>query len=249
MRREDAPEAICVFDTETGGVDITSDRIFTAYAMIRTIDGETVKEKSWVINPGIPMSPEASAINGLTDDFIKKNGIPARQGINEIYTFLSDARRAGVPIVGYNMPFDLGILSHEVRRHFGFDMWDTLGDPTLEPAPRFFDPFVYDVGTVQKRRGNRKLMTVAGQHYGIPIEEARLHEAKYDVEVTSRLAWKMFRQSAWTIDEMQPMMVAWRKAYADNLTDYFASVGKTEADGSPIVVDSSFPWNREGETK
>ena len=244
MRKEDAPDAICVWDTETGGVEITRDRIFTAYAMIRSITGETLAEQSWVLNPGVPMSPEAAAINGLTDDFIQENGIPARKGINEIYMFLSNAVRAGIPLVGYNTPFDLGILSHEVRRHFGFDMWDTIGH-----RAQFFDPFVYDVGNVIKRRGNRKLMTVAGQHYGIPIDPARLHEAQYDVEVTNHLAWKMLKQSPWTLAEMQPLQVQWRKAYADNLTKYFASVGKTdEKTGLAIVVDPSFPWNREGET-
>lgn len=233
-----------MWDTETGGVDITSDRIFTAYAMLRHISGETIAEKSWVIDPGVPMSPAAAEINGLTDDFIKENGVRPDLSINEIYMFLSDAVRKGYPLVGYNTPFDLGILSHEVRRHFGFDMWDTFGH-----RAQFFDPFVYDVGMVQKRRGNRKLMTVAGEHYGIPIDESRLHEAKYDVEVTNHLAWKMFKASPYTLAELQPLQVQWRKAYADNLTDYFARIGKTEEDGSPIVVDPSFPWNREGETK
>ena len=243
MRREDAPKVICVWDTETGGVDITSDRIFTAYAMLRSITGETLKEKSWVINPGVPMSPAAAEINGLTDEYIQENGMPARHAINEMYMFLSDSVRAGIPLVGYNTPFDLGIMSHEVRRHFGFDMWDTFGKDAL-----YFDPFVYDVGTVRKRRGNRKLMTVAG-HYGIELDESRLHEAQYDVEVTNHLAWKMLKASPHTLAELQPLQVEWRKAYAENLTRYFASVDKTEEDGSPIVVDPNFPWNREGETK
>lgn len=242
MRKDQAPEVICVWDTETGGVHIERDRIYTAYAMLRHIDGTTLKEKSWVINPGEPINPAAAEVNGLTDEFIKANGVPSRQGINEIYMFLSDAKRAGYPIVGYNQAFDLGILSHEVKRHFGFDMVDTLGDA------QFFDSFVYDVGTVIKRRGNRKLMTVAGQHYGIPIDESRLHEAKYDVEVTNHLAWKMFKQSPWTVAEMQDLQLQWREAYAHNLTNYFASVGKTEEDGSPIIVDDSFPWNNKKET-
>lgn len=243
MRREDAPEKILVWDTETGGVDITSDRIFTAYAMLQSIEGETLKEWSWVINPGVPMSPEAAAVNGLTDEFIQANGMDARKGINEIYMVLSNAVRRGIPLVGYNTPFDLGILSHEVRRHFGFDMWDTIGERAT-----YFDPFVYDVGTVKKRRGNRKLGTVCG-HYGVPFNEADAHDARYDVVKTNHLAWKILKLSPYTLAEMQDLQVQWRKAYADNLTEYFASVGKTEDDGSPIVVDPSFPWNREGETK
>lgn len=238
MRREDAPEAICVFDTETSGVDITRDRILTAYAMIRTIDGRTTSELSLTLDPGVEVPEAASEINGLTTEFIRANGTDARKGIYDLYMFLSDAARGGIPIVAYNMPFDLGILSHEVRRHFGFDTEKTLG-----LTAHFFDPFVYDVGTVEKRRGNRKLMTVAG-HYGIPIDESRLHEAKYDVEVAGKLAWLMLQQSPHTIPEMQELQVGWRKRYADNLTAYFARVGKTEEDGKPIIADDSFPWDK-----
>lgn len=242
MRREDAPKAILVWDTETGGIDIASDRIFTAYAMLKSIDGETLRDWSWIINPGTPMSPEAAAINGLTDEFIQANGTDSRTAINEIYMVLSNAVRKGVPIVGYNNAFDLGILSHEVKRHFGFDMWDTLQGEGV-----FFDPFVYDVGMVEKRRGNRKLGTVCG-HYGVPFDEADAHDAKYDVEKTNHLAWKMLKQSPYTLAELQQKQVEWRKRYADNLTAYFARVGKTEEDGSPIIVDDSFPWNRTKET-
>lgn len=242
MRREDAPKAILVWDTETGGIDIAKDRIFTAYAMLQTIEGETKREWSWTINPGVPMSPAAAAVNGLTDEFIQANGMDARAGINEIYMVLSNAVRQGVPIVGYNNAFDLGILSHEVKRHFNFDMWDTIGQKAT-----YFDPFVYDVGMVQKRRGNRKLGTVCG-HYGVPFDEADAHEARYDVVKTNHLAWKMMQRSPHTLAEMQTLQVQWRKRYADNLTSYFASVGKTEEDGSPIVLDDSFPWNRKKET-
>lgn len=242
MRREDAPKAILVWDTETGGIDIASDRIFTAYAMLKSIDGETLRDWSWIINPGTPMSPEAAAINGLTDEFIRANGTDARTAINEIYMVLSNAVRKGVPIVGYNNAFDLGILSHEVKRHFGFDMWDTLREEGV-----FFDPFVYDVGMVEKRRGNRKLGTVCG-HYGVPFDEADAHDAKYDVVKTNHLAWKMLKQSPYTLAELQEKQAEWRKRYADNLTAYFARVGKTEEDGSAIVVDDSFPWNRTKET-
>lgn len=242
MRREDAPKKILVWDSETGGVDIASDRIFTAYAMLQSIEGETLKEWSWVIDPGVPMSPEAAAINGLTDEFIQANGMDSRKAINEIYMVLSNAVQRGIPIVGYNNAFDLGILSHEVRRHFNFDMADTIGKNGI-----FFDPFVYDVGNVKKRRGNRKLGTMCG-HYGVPFDESEAHDAKYDVVKTNHLAWKMIKLSPYTLDEMQDLQLQWRQDYAHNLTDYFASVGKTNDDGSAIIVDDSFPWNRQKET-
>lgn len=239
MKRADAPEAICAWDVESTGVDIANDRIITAYAMIRTIDGHTTREGRWTLNPGIEVPEGASAVHGMTTEWVQANGGDARAGINDIYMFLSDAVRAGVPIVGYNNSFDLGMLSHEVRRWFDFDMTDTIGANGV-----FFDPIIYDRATDKYRKGGRKLMDVA-RHYGIEIDESRLHEAEYDVIVTSKLAWILFKKSPYTLAELQPLQVQWKNAWAKHLTEYFASQGKTEEDGSAIQVDGSFPWKKE----
>lgn len=235
MRKEHAPRAICVWDTETGGVDITTDRIYTAYARIRNIDGETLKEQSWVIDPGEPMNPEAAAVNGLTDEFIKANGMSSPKAISEIFDFLSRAKHQGYPIVGYNNSFDLGILDHEMRRHFSVELKHLLGDAL------FFDPIVYDRAMDKYRKGKRTLEMVA-PHYGVPFDPELAHDAKYDVEVTCKLAWRIFQKSPYTLVELQDLQVGWKKEWAKHLTEYFASINKTEPDGSPIVVNGRFPW-------
>ena len=239
MKRSEAPLEICVWDVESTGVDITQDRILTAYAMIRSIGGETIREESWVLDPGVEVPQGASDVHGMTTEWIREHGTSHKHGINDIYMFLSDAVRMGAPIVGYNNSYDLGILSHEVRRNFGFNMAKTIGENGV-----FFDPIIYDRAMDKYRKGKRTLEHVAPV-YGVPFDPELAHDAKYDVEVTSKLAWRMFQKSPYSLDELQDLQVAWKRDWAEHLTEYFASQNKTEEDGSPIVVDGSFPWKKE----
>lgn len=243
MRKEDAPQRICTWDTETSGVDITSDRIITAYGRIRNIDGETEKELSVVINPGVPIPKGASDVHGMTDEWVAEHGGDPRKGINDIYMFLSDAVRAGIPVVGYNNSFDLGILSHEVQRHFKFDMWETIGIHGI-----FFDPLVYDRAMDKYRKGKRTLEHVAPV-YGVSFDPELAHDAKYDVEVTCKLAWKMFQQSPYTLQQLQGWQPIWKAEWASHITEYFESIGKTNDDGSKIIVSGDFPWERGGKNE
>lgn len=240
MKRSDAPYAICVSDAETSGVDIENDRIITFYAMMKSIKGETLAEKSWVIDPGIDIPQGASDVHGMTTEWVRENGRKdVSAAIHEIAEFHFLAANRGYPIVGYNHSFDLGMLDRELRRYNRHaDLSGSL------QAATFFDPIVYDRAMDKYRKGGRKLMDVA-RHHGIPIDESRLHEAQYDVEVTSRLAWLLLKKSPYTVDELQDKQLAWKSSWAEHLTEYFASQGKTEEDGSPIQVDGSFPWKKE----
>ena len=54
------------FDIESTGLNVIRDRIIQL-AMIRYHkDGSPSIEKSYLINPGIPISPEAMAVHGIT---------------------------------------------------------------------------------------------------------------------------------------------------------------------------------------
>lgn len=237
MRREDAPKGLCVSDAETSGVDIANDRIITFYAMVTNIKGEVLREQSWTIDPGVEVPQGASDVHGMTTEWVRENGRKdAATAIEEIERFHYRAVVEGYPIVGYNHSFDLGMLDNEMKSHWGVG---------LElPGAEFFDPLIYDRAADKYRRGKRKLMDVA-RHYGIEIDEGKLHDAKYDVEITSKLAWRLLQKSPYTLAELQPLQLQWKRDWAEHLTEYFASQGKTEEDGSPIVVDGSFPWKKE----
>ena len=241
MRFEDAPKAICVFDVESTGTSIENDRIITCYAMIQSIKGEILEEKHWVIDPGVDVPKGASDVHGMSTEWVREHGRKdAERAIREIAGFLDEAQMRGCPIVGYNSSFDLGILDRELVRHGA----GGLGTG-LSMATEFFDPIIYDRAMDKYRKGGRKLMDVA-RHYGIPIDESRLHQAEYDVIVTARLAWLLLKKSPHTVSELQGLQEAWKRDWAGGLTKYFANSGKTEPDGSKIIVDGSFPYEVKG---
>ena len=241
MRFEDAPKAICVFDVESTGTSIENDRIITCYAMIQSIKGEILREQHWVIDPGVEIPKGASDVHGMSTEWVREHGRKdAERAIREIAGFLDEAQMRGCPIVGYNSSFDLGILDRELVRH------GAVGLGTgLSMATEFFDPIIYDRAMDKYRKGGRKLMDVA-RHYGIPIDESRLHQAEYDVIVTARLAWLLLKKSPHTVSELQGLQEAWKRDWAGGLTKYFANSGKTEPDGSKIIVDGSFPYEVKG---
>ena len=56
------------FDIESTGLNVIRDRIIQL-AMIRyNQDGSPPIEKSYLINPGIPIAPEAMAVHGITPE-------------------------------------------------------------------------------------------------------------------------------------------------------------------------------------
>ena len=61
---------LVVFDIESTGVNARQDRIIELAAIRVEPDG-TETEKCWLLNPGVPIPPETTAIHGITDDIVK----------------------------------------------------------------------------------------------------------------------------------------------------------------------------------
>ncbi|MBP7238681.1 MAG: 3'-5' exonuclease [Saprospiraceae bacterium] len=99
------------FDIESTGLNVIRDRIIQL-AMIRYHkDGSAPVEKSYLINPGIPISAEAMAVHGITPEDVADKpsfGMLA----NEIFEFIGDA-----DLAGYNSNrFDIPVLMEEFAR-------------------------------------------------------------------------------------------------------------------------------------
>ncbi len=58
------------FDCETTGTDISKDRIIEISLLKLFPDGHE-EINTFLINPGIPIPPEATAIHGITDEDVK----------------------------------------------------------------------------------------------------------------------------------------------------------------------------------
>jgi DNA polymerase-3 subunit epsilon len=166
------------FDLETTGVDPETARIVTAcVALVDGSGGRPLATTTWLVDPGVEIPEQATAIHGITTEQVRADGRPAAECVAEIarYLFTSNG-----PIVAFNACYDLTVLDREMRRHgIGVQLPDRL---------TVVDPFVLDKHVDKYRRGSRKLVDQC-THYGVRIDGA--HDASFDAVAAARVAWRI----------------------------------------------------------
>lgn len=231
------PERLHVFDTETSGVNVARDRILTCYSAEYLPDMRVVQEHSWTIDPGIEVPEGAAAVHGMSTQWIRANGRKDPQNaVGEIFNDLMDAIGRGVPIVAFNLRFDLTLLHYELLRHG----WMNGVMPLLERGV-FYDALVHDKGRDKFRKGGRKLQALC-EHYGIEFDEAAAHDASYDVLKAAELSWKLLaKERKLGVAELMPLLIEWKQEQDESLEAYFTRTGKKNEDGSAIKIDRGWP--------
>lgn len=202
------------FDVESTGTNVETDRIVTATVM--TIVGSTPRVRSWLINPGIDIPAEATAVHGITTEHARAHGTPAPDAIAQIRQALVDELYAGRPLVIYNAPFDLTMLDRECMR-YGIEPLGAARVPT-----RVIDPLVIDREVDKYRKGSRKLVDVAA-HYGITLSEEDAHTSAGDCLATGRVAWCLGKRTPagrMDIDQLQTWQREAHSRWAANFEGY-----------------------------
>jgi DNA polymerase-3 subunit epsilon len=162
------------FDTETTGRDPKEVRMVSA-ALV-TSDGQ---KWTFLIDPGVEIPVEATAIHGITTEHAREHGRAPREALDEIADLVATQFRAGVPLVVFNAPYDLTLLEAELQRH---------GLPSLasrSPLAPVVDPLVIDRYADKFRKGGRTLENQC-RHYGVDISQA--HDAAADALAAMQLA-------------------------------------------------------------
>ncbi len=100
------------FDLETTGIKPTMDMIIEIGAVL--FEGsKSVKTYGTLVDPGVPIPPDASAVNGITDEMVK--GKPSVADVlADFADFCGD-----FPLVAHNAPFDFKFLLEDVKLHRG----------------------------------------------------------------------------------------------------------------------------------
>ncbi|MBN9195431.1 MAG: 3'-5' exonuclease [Microbacterium sp.] len=229
----DAPpwsRVIGVFDLETTGVDVAADRIVTAHVGLLDGAGSVLRARDWLADPGIAIPEGATAVHGVTTEHARTHRQPARTVTAEVIAALTELFDAGIPVVAYNAPFDFSMLKNEALRH-GVT-------PIVSPAP-VIDPLVMDKAYDRWRRGKRTLSVVA-EHYAVRLDDA--HEAAADAVAAGRVALALAdRFAPWlppTVQELHTRQIAWARAQAASLTDYFIQIGRLAPEER---LDGSWP--------
>lgn len=88
-----ADDPMSPFDIESTGVDTETARIVTASVV--TIVGSTPRVRSWLVDPGVDIPAEATAVHGITTEHARSHGVKASYAVAEIREALSDALYEG----------------------------------------------------------------------------------------------------------------------------------------------------------
>lgn len=101
---------LCVFDLETTGTQVAKDRI-VEISILKVNPDASRESKTWLVNPGIPIPSETSAIHGITDEKVKD-----APTFKEIASKVMDMI-AGTDLGGFNSNrFDVPLLAEELLR-------------------------------------------------------------------------------------------------------------------------------------
>ncbi|MFB6809456.1 exonuclease domain-containing protein [Streptomyces sp. NPDC056387] len=228
------------FDTETTGPDPLQDRIVTA-ALIARGGGLPDRAMSWLINPGIPIPPEATEVHGI-DDATAATGADPAAALDDIADHLARALAYGMPLVAFNLSFDWTILARDLERHRLPTMAERMPEGTV---PGLVDPLVIDkqFDRYVKGTGMRKLKPTA-ERYGVELVD--WHTAEADALAALLIAEAQFERFPLLADYHPASLFAkqqrWRADQAASLQHYYRTKASPEQGGDPNkVIDGSWP--------
>lgn len=225
-------EPMVGFDTETTGVSTATDRIVTAALITRTGNGEPT-QRTWLIDPGIPIPARATEVHGITTERARAEGQTPADALAEIADLLASALGSGIPVVGFNVQYDLSILETELARN---------GLPTLaERLPGgirpIVDPLVLDRHLDRYRRGKRKLIDMC-ETYGVSVNPDALHAADADVlatlDLVRAIAARYPTLGQVALNDLHDQQVEAHRVWALHFASYLAGKGITEDLPSPL---------------
>lgn len=209
-------EQLAVFDLETTGVDVRTARIVTAYVGRLDGTGAVIDQASWLLDPGVDIPPQATAVHGITTEAARNEGMDASRGVAEIAARLRDVLAEGIGLVIYNAPYDLSLLAAECARH-GVE-------PLHDPRP-IIDPLVIDRAVDRYRRGKRTL-SAACEVYGVTLEN--MHDAASDAIAAGLVAQRLARayetELAISAEELHDHQVEWSALQAQSFQEYMRRV-------------------------
>ena len=180
---------IALLDVETTGRDASVDRV-VEIGIVVARHGIVTARYNWLLNPGIPIPAEVSAIHGIKDEDVKDS--PRFEAIaHEVAAALS-----GCVPAAYNAAFDRAFLVSEFGRTASHAPTPAPADgapaPTaLAPALRkdveWVDPLVW-AREIQQGEKSRALGEVAAR-LGVKLENA--HRASDDAEAAMLVLYSL----------------------------------------------------------
>ncbi len=177
-------EQLAFIDVETTGLSASRGDRIIEIAIVGMHQGRITHSYNQLINPGCPINPSATKVHGISTQAL--HTAPRFDHI------LADIEALITPavLVGHNIGFDTGFLTHEfLRAGRSLTIRNTLD--TLPIARRYFDFPKNNLATIATSLG---------------FAHGQLHRALADVELTQAIFWHFSRRLE--LDTVQ----AWQQA-------------------------------------
>ena len=153
------------FDFETTGLQAASDGI-VEFGAVRFRGAEISATFDRLSNPGVPISPEAGAVSGISDEDVA-NSPPVQSILPDFTEFLGEA-----VLMAHNAPFDLGFLRAAIQTSDLSQVENLVIDTQLLAIKAF------------PRRRSYSLQNLAAD---LSLPRSRAHRASDDAELCMRL--------------------------------------------------------------
>lgn len=171
-------------DTETGGTDPKVNALLQVAAVV-FIDGVEKGRYNWKMKPakGKIIDPEALAVTGCTLEEIEtreESAIAFQAFRNMLSQYISKFdRRDKFQMIGWNSQFDDSFLREWFKGHGDNYYGSWIAWPTIDAA-------VLCAHANRQTRGDIPSFKLAaiGKHYGLQFNEADLHDAMADIDLT-----------------------------------------------------------------
>jgi DNA polymerase-3 subunit epsilon len=174
---------LAVIDTETTGKDSARGDRIVEIAVVHFANGEVTGRHGYLVNPGVAIPAEASAVHGITDERVKSE--PRFEAIAQR---VLEHLRGRIP-VAYNAGFDRGFVHAEMRRAGVSPAKSAAVPPALRPGLDWIDPLVW-ARALQTNAKGFKLGEVAARA-GIDLTNA--HRATDDAEAAGRVLYTLLQ--------------------------------------------------------
>ncbi len=168
---------LAVIDTETTGKDPARGDRIVEIAVVYFDHGKVTERHAMLVNPGMPIPREASAVHGIDDDKVRDQPTFA-----DIAPRLVKILHGRVP-VAYNAGFDRGFIYAELRRAGINPGRSHELPPALRTTTDWIDPLVWARALQSTARGF-KLVEVSAR---LNISIAHAHRATDDAEATGEV--------------------------------------------------------------
>ena len=182
-------------DTETTGTDPETARVVQVSLWESPSPGIG---KPWtrLVNPGVPIPAEATAVHGITDERAQHEGCTPAEALGGLHLKLSLAALTQTPVVAHHAAYDLTLLDREFQRHLGEELparlivldtlclyrrfdWTTGGRSLGRLAERHGITFPAHDAEADALASLRLLHVLAAMNDTLPlIPAADLHEAQ-----------------------------------------------------------------------